>query len=146
MSETYSFQEKGEFLNKLKDIVNEGVPKGDINVFSPYQVHEVDEILSPRPSGIKYFTLFGALTGTFTGFALTIYSALRWPLLITGGKPLVSIPAYIVIAYELTILFGSLATFFGFLLLARLPSVRRIIAPREHGNEFVIEIKSGAKK
>lgn len=145
MSETYSFQDKGEFLNKLKEIVKEGVPRDDVNTFSPYPVHEVDEILHPRPSGLKYFTLFGAMAGCFTGFALTIYTVLRWPLLITGGKPLVSIPAYIVIAYELTILFGALATFFGFLLLARLPSLRGIVTPREHGNNFVIEINPGAQ-
>ena len=41
-----------------------------------------------------------------------------------GGKPLISIPPFGVIAYILTILFGSLATMIGFLINARLPQMR----------------------
>ncbi len=39
----------------------------------------------------------------------------------TGGKPIVSIPAYVVIAFELTVLFGALATVIGLFINARLP-------------------------
>jgi hypothetical protein len=42
-----------------------------------------------------------------------------------GGKPIVSIPTYVVIAFELTILFGALSTLIGLFINARLPKVRR---------------------
>ena len=38
-----------------------------------------------------------------------------------GGKPAVSIPPYVVIAFELTILFGGIATLIGMVVLGRLP-------------------------
>jgi hypothetical protein len=43
-------------------------------------------------------------------------------MIIPAGKPLVSIPAFIVITFEATILFGSLATLLGLLLMCGLPS------------------------
>ena len=51
---------------------------------------------------------WAALTGTATGFSLTIWTSLKWEL-ITGGKPVVSIPPFVIIAFELTILLGGLA-------------------------------------
>jgi molybdopterin-containing oxidoreductase family membrane subunit len=138
----YLFRTEEEFLEKLKEMVRSGAQAKDITVVMPYPVHEVEEILHPRPSSVKYFTFVGALSGLITGFAFTIYTVLRWGL-ITGGKPLVSIPPFIIIAFELTILFGALATFFGFLLLSRLPSLGQIIEPREYENQFVILVRSG---
>ena len=72
------------------------------------------------------WTLVGGLTGTATGFALTIWTSMDWPLVV-GGKPIVSIPAYIIIAFELTILFGALSTLIGLFILSRLPDVRSAV-------------------
>ena len=146
MSRECSYKDKSEFLTKLRNLVGEGVPKKDISVLSPIHVHEVDEILEVRPSKLKFFTFFGALSGTITGFAFTIYTVLRWPLLITGGKPIVSIPPFIIIAFELTILFGAIATFLGFLILSRSPSLKKIISPKECGNNFLIIVDDGDPK
>ena len=44
--------------------------------------------------------------------------------LITGGKPVVSIPPFVVIAFEMMILFGGLCTLIGLVVLGRLPSFR----------------------
>ncbi len=143
MSQEYRYKDQAELLHKLEALVEEGVPKRAITVVSPIHVHEVDEILDVRPSRLKFFTFFGALTGTITGFAFTIYTVLRWPFLITGGKPLISIPPFVVIAFELTILFGVISTFLGFLILTKFPSVKRIISPIECGNDFMIIVNDG---
>jgi molybdopterin-containing oxidoreductase family membrane subunit len=45
---------------------------------------------------------------------------MQWGLT-TGGKPVASIPPFIVIAFEMTILFGGVATVLGMALLGRLP-------------------------
>jgi hypothetical protein len=137
----YSYPSKAEFLNKLKELIEEGVSRKSISVFTPYPVHEAEELVKEPPSKLKYFTFLGAISGFIAGFAFTIYTALNWPL-ITGGKPFVSIPAYVIIAFELTILFGALASFAGFLLLAKLPSIKGITAPVEYGNDFVIIVST----
>jgi hypothetical protein len=97
----------------------------ELTVYTPVPVEEIEEeIEKVRPlSGVRLFTLVGALTGTATGFFLTIWSSMKWEL-ITGGKAPVSFPPFIIIAFELTILFGGLATLAAMLLLGKLPKTR----------------------
>src|SRR3982074_634125 len=97
----------------------------ELTVYTPVPVEEIEEeIEKVRPlSNVRLFTLVGALTGTATGFFLTIWSSLKWEL-ITGGKAPVSFPPFIIIAFELTILFGGLATLVALLLLGKLPKTR----------------------
>jgi hypothetical protein len=78
-------------------------------VYSPAPNHEIDEALSHRVSPVRLFTLIGGLTGCAAGFAMTIWMSYDWPVLV-GGKPIASIPPYVVIAFELTILLGALST------------------------------------
>lgn len=92
----------------------------DLTVFSPVWRHELEEILKPAVSPVRLFTLLGGLAGCASGFALTIWTSLDWPLR-TSAKPIVSIPPFIVIAFELTILLGALGTLLGLFLTARLP-------------------------
>lgn len=92
----------------------------DILVYAPYPSHELEHALDPYQSPIRVFTLVGALTGTATGFALATWTSLDWPL-VTGGKPIISLPPFVIIAFELTILFGALATVLGLFVATRLP-------------------------
>ena len=75
---------------------------------------------------MRVFALVGALTGTATGFALSIFTSMDWPLVV-GGKPMVSIPAFVIIAFELTILFGALSTVIGLFINMRLPNLRPLV-------------------
>jgi molybdopterin-containing oxidoreductase family membrane subunit len=115
-----------------------------IATYSPVPLPEFEEALTghglPR-SPVRLFTLVGALIGTVSGFALTIWSALKWNL-ITGGKPVVSIPPFVIIAFELTILLGGLCTLLGLLVTARLPRLGRPTRydPRFSADRFGIEI------
>jgi len=97
----------------------------DLTVYMPVPVHQIEDILErDRPvSRVRLFTLIGGLTGTMSGFFLTIWSSLVWDLTV-GGKPAASIPPYVVIAFELTILFGGIATLIGMIVLGRLPRFR----------------------
>lgn len=97
----------------------------ELTVYTPVPVEEIEEeVERGRPlSKVRLFTLAGGLTGTATGFFLTIWSSLQWDL-ITGGKHPASIPPFIIIAFELTILFGGLATLVALLVLGRLPKLR----------------------
>jgi hypothetical protein len=97
---------------------------GDLTVYTPAPIGDIeDEVERVRPlSRVRLFTLIGGLTGTATGFFLTIWSSLIWSLL-TGGKDPVSFPPFVIIAFELTILFGGLSTVLAVLVLGHLPKV-----------------------
>jgi hypothetical protein len=98
----------------------------DLTVYTPVPVEEIEEeIEHVRPlSKVRLFTVVGGVTGTATGFFLTIWSSLKWGL-VTGGKDPVSIPPFVIIGFELTILFGGLATLLAVFLLGRLPRIRQ---------------------
>ena len=92
----------------------------DLEVYAPAAFSELENAVDPKPSRVRIFTLVGGLLGVVTGFALTIWMSLDWPIVI-GGKPFASIPPYAVIGFELTILFGGLATLIGLLVVGKLP-------------------------
>jgi hypothetical protein len=145
MADRRVFEDRERFLEALRRLVREGVPAERIRVITPFGVPEVEEILPGKRSKVRLFALIGAATGTVTGLAFTILTSLSWPLVI-GGKPIVSLPPFIIIAFALTILFGALSTFAGFLLLSRLPSLRGIRSEEEYGNAFVILIEDGERR
>ena len=78
-------------------------------VYTASPNHEIEEALEHRVSPVRLFTLIGGLTGCAAGFAMTLWMSHDWPLIV-GGKPIGSIPPYVVIAFELTILMGALST------------------------------------
>ncbi len=88
--------------------------------FSPTTLPSLEDHLMPQDSRVKWFTLTGALLGLLTAFALTTWVSVSWPM-IFSGKPVVSIPPYVVIYFELMVLFGALANLIGLLWTARIP-------------------------
>ena len=84
----------------------------DLETYSPAPFAEVDDAVLEKPSRVRIFTLIGGLLGVVAGYAMTIWMANDWPLMI-GGKPFSSIPPYTIIAFELTILFGGVLTVLG---------------------------------
>jgi len=89
----------------------------EMTVYTPAPNHEIEEALDQPVSPVRLFTLIGGATGCTAGFAMTIWMANNWPVLV-GGKPIAPIPPYIVIGFELTILIGSLATVAGMIIMS----------------------------
>jgi len=112
-----------------------------ITAFSPMPSHDLEHALHAGESPVRIFTLVGGLTGTASGFALATWTSLDWPL-VTGGKPIISIPAWVIIAFELTILFGALSTILGLFIQMRLPNrnVMQIYDPRFTSDHFGVLI------
>jgi hypothetical protein len=121
----------------------------DLTVYTPTPIEDIEqEVERVRPlSKVRLFTLIGGLTGTATGFFLTIWSSLIWSLL-TGGKDPVSYPPFIIIAFELTILFGGLSTVLAILVLGRLPKIRpsRAYDPRFTLDRFGVAVTCPADR
>lgn len=119
----------------------------EITAFSPFPEHHIEKALGYGASPVRLFTLVGGLTGAATGFAFTAFTALDWPL-VTGGKPILSMPAYVVIAFELTILFGVLATVIGVFWNMRVPDPRRDIVydPEFSSGRFGVYVTATADR
>lgn len=95
----------------------------EITAFAPYPEHSIEKALGYGNSPVRLFTLVGGLTGAATGFAFPLFASMDWPLVV-GGKPILSMPAYVIIAFEMTILFGALFTVIGVFWNMRVPSLK----------------------
>lgn len=116
-----SFDYLDSAVDAIEDLRKAGFKQ--ITAYAPYPEHHIEAALGYGQSPVRVFTLVGGLTGAATGFAFTIWTSMDWPLVV-GGKPIVSIPAYIIIAFEMTVLFGALATVIGLFILSRLPDLK----------------------
>lgn len=91
-------------------------------VLSPLPRHEIlDAVYEGRPSPVRWWTLIGGMTGITVGLLLTSLTAIQWPMINPGGKPVVALPPYAVIMFECTILFGALFNAVGALVHTGLP-------------------------
>ncbi len=135
-----SFRHLDSILKAIEELHGSGYK--DLQALSPVPNHEIDEALEKPPSPVRFFTLVGCLLGGIVGLILTIATSLYYPL-ITGGKPIVSIPPFLVIVFELTILFGGLLTLGGMLLHARLPRVgiAPVYDPRFSEDQFGLWVR-----
>ncbi len=85
----------------------------DLEVFSPVPAPEIEEAMGIHSSPIGVWALVGGITGCLAGFLLTAGTSLAYPL-ITQGKPIVSLPPFVIYMFELTVL---LTAIFGFVAL-----------------------------
>ena len=129
------------YLDATTDAIRRLRAKGFLlTVYSPTPRHELEEALEAPESAVRIFTIFGTFTGTAAGAALAIWSSLNWPLVV-GGKEIVSLPAFSVIMFEVTILLGALSTVAGLFLTGGLPRLGRpegLYHPSFSSNRFGI--------
>ncbi len=92
-----------------------------IEAFTPFPVPELGEIVRARDVDTKACVLAGALLGAAGGYFLQWYTAVHAYPFDIGGRPLHSWPAFVIVTFELAVLGGALAGFFGMLALNGLP-------------------------
>jgi len=79
-----------------------------IDVFGPWPIHGIDASLGLRASRLTWACFWFGMSGLLGALALQYgTNAFDWPLDV-GGKPLDSLPAFIPIVFELTVLIGGL--------------------------------------
>jgi hypothetical protein len=92
-----------------------------VEAYAPYPIEELAEALGLHKSHLPKIVLAGGVFGFLVGWGLQYWAAvIEYPLNI-GGRPLFSWPAFIVPAYETTILFAAFGAVFGMLALNGLP-------------------------
>ena len=94
-----------EYVDSAVSAIEElrGAGLGPITAYMPYPDHHIEEALGYGQSPVRVWTL------------------------VTGGKPILSIPAYVPIAFEMAVLFGALATVIGLFINSRLPHVKPMV-------------------
>ncbi len=95
----------------------------DMMVMTPMPRHEVeDAVYEGEPSPVRWFTLVGATFGLTMALSLMSLTSANWPMILPGGKPVVSLPAFVPVAFEGMVLWASLFTLIGLLINCRLPA------------------------
>jgi hypothetical protein len=90
----------------------------EVRAAMPAPFPEVLAALGRPRSAIDLAALPGVLAGAGLGALLTAGGALAWPI-VTGAKPIVSVPPFAIVTFEVAILVGALATLAAFSGLAR---------------------------
>jgi hypothetical protein len=106
---------------RLLDAVEVARARGHdvLEVHGPWPVHGLSEALGMRPSRLPRACLAFGLLGLASAVALQVWtSAVDWTLNV-GGKPFLSWPAFVPVAFELTVLFAGLGVVAAFLLAER---------------------------
>ena len=132
------FHDPESALNAAGRLKSSGFPQPEL--LSPIPVHGAEDVLGPKKSVIKRFTFFGGLFGGMAGFTLAAVTAVLY-VHPTGGRPIITIPPFLIISYEMTILCGILATVLGFFISARFPAIRdRIYVPQVAVDKFAVTV------
>lgn len=124
------FRTPGEAMAAAEKVRDAGYRWWD--VCTPFPVHGMDKAMGIRRTILPVIVFFAGMSGTFAAFVLQWFTmgtetpiwALVWvtgyPFLISG-KPLLSIPAFIPVVFEVTVLLSALSAAGLMLLMNGLP-------------------------
>jgi hypothetical protein len=106
------FDDEVILLDGIRDVRDKGIKIHE--VYSPFPVHGIDDALGYKRSRLPIAAFFFGLTGTSLALTMQIWMlGFDWPMII-GGKNFVSLPPFIPVTFELTVLLaalGMVATF-----------------------------------
>jgi hypothetical protein len=132
------FEDEEILLKAVKNARSEGLTIW--NCFTPFPVHGLDHAMGIKDTRLHTAGfLFGA-TGTTVALTFMIWvNAYNYPINF-GGKPLISLPSYIPITFELTVLFASVGMVLLYLFINRLaPGMEQpILDPRTTSYLFLM--------
>ena len=113
------FNDPGELVNAVQKARQAGYRR--LDAFTPFPIEEVSEALGLHHTRLPLIVLIGGICGAFAGLGLQYWtSVIDYPLNV-GGRPFFSLPSFVPIAFECTVLFAALSAVFGMLALNGLP-------------------------
>jgi len=99
--------------------------------YSPFPVHGIDGAMGIRSTFLPWLVFGGGVAGCVVALAMQWWiHSVDYPLNISG-KPLMSLPAYVPVAFEVIILLSALAAFLGVLALNGLPRFNNPLLAQE---------------
>jgi len=107
------FEDPDVVLDSIKSVRDKGVKIHE--VFSPHAIHGIDDFLGYKQSRLPIASFLYGITGTSLALFTMIWMlGFDWPMII-GGKNFVSLPPFIPVTFEFTVLLaahGMVLTFF----------------------------------
>jgi hypothetical protein len=135
------FDDEEVLFPAVKKVRSSGYKLHD--VYTPFPVHGLDQALGLKETDLHVAGFIYGLTGTATalGFMSWIFTK-DWPVNF-GGKPHLSLPAFIPITFELTVLFAAVGMVLTFCYINQImPGVKKhIFHPRQTDDLFVMAIE-----
>lgn len=123
------FDKEENLSASAREIRGAGIDIYDI--YTPYPIHALERVMGIRRSRLPYVCFGAALGGCLLALAFQVWtSAVNWPLNV-GGKPFNSFPAFIPIAFEITVLLGGLITTAAFLARSELFPAKNLLPLRD---------------
>ena len=92
-----------------------------MDAFSPFPVEGLAEAIGFHKNMVPFVVLVGGIIGGLSGYLLQYYVAVITYPINVGGRPYHSWPSFIIVTFEMTILFAGLSAVFGMLALNGLP-------------------------
>jgi hypothetical protein len=106
------FEDEDVLMKAVENVREKGVKIHE--VYTPFPVHGLDEALGYRRSRLPVAAFLFGMTGTFLAISTQIWMmGFDWPMII-GGKNFVSLPPFVPVTFEFTVLlaaFGMVGTF-----------------------------------
>ncbi len=113
------FDSPSEILTATRRAYLEGYRRMD--AYTPFPVHDLAEALGSKKSYVPTLTLIGGLLGGGSAYMLQYWiNNIAYPLNV-GGRPFHSWPSFIIVTFEMTVLFAGIAAVFGMFALNGLP-------------------------
>src|SRR5579872_4477795 len=113
------FDNPTDLVNATRAAREQGYRK--LDAYTPFPIEELNDVLHLHRNKLPLIVLCGGILGGLTGYLLQYFVTVIYFPINVGGRPLHSWPSYIVITFELTILFAALSAVFGLLGLCGLP-------------------------
>lgn len=136
-----TFNDEHDLVEASHELKNNKISIEDF--YTPFPVHGLDDLLGITRSRLPYVTFVAGFIGLAFAMAFQVWtSSVDWPINV-GGKPMLSIPAFIPIAFELMVLFGALSTVAAFFYVSKLfPSKEvKLLHQRQLDDKFLVLIK-----
>lgn len=131
------WEDEEVFLEAVRSVQKQ---KRVFTTFTPFPVHGLEEAMQIKRSWIPWVTFFGGLFGFLLGLWFTWWtSASNWPLIV-GGKPFWSLPAFIPVIFEMTILFAALSSIAALLYACGMPRKSSPLDPAITSHKFAVFI------
>lgn len=118
-----------------------------MQAYSPFPIEGLAEAVGFRFNLLPWLVLGGGLTGGAGGYFMQYYASAVSYRVNVGGRPLHSVPSFLPITFELTVLAAALTAFFCVFLLSGLPRLHHPVfnAPlfaRETRDRFLLCIEA----
>ncbi|MGA9117134.1 MAG: quinol:electron acceptor oxidoreductase subunit ActD [Bacteroidota bacterium] len=105
---TALFRGPDEVLRAVEGVRRAGYVRFDVH--TPYPLHGMDAAMGLKNSPLGYAALVFGLLGAAAGVGLMSWVTLADYPLVIGGKPFWSWPAFVPVAFEITVLLASVCT------------------------------------